>query len=69
MIKNYCGSGTNYICLPDESEFVSYTLGISNSQFYIYGPKYQIESDSPLAPLLDYNFPFVVCHVPTEYHI
>ena len=36
------GGGANYICLPDEPEFLSYTPGISDHQSYIYGTEYEI---------------------------
>ena len=36
------GGGANYICLPDEPEFLSYTLGISDEQSYIYGAEYAV---------------------------
>ena len=35
------GGEANYICLPDEPEFLSYTPDISNEQFYIYGTEYE----------------------------
>ena len=40
---DYYGGGANYICLPDEPEFLSYTPGASQHQSYIYGVEYQTE--------------------------
>ena len=63
------GGGANYICLPDEPEFLSYTPGESNQQSYIYGAEYQSNeggSNGPLASLHDHNVPCVVCYVSTR---
>ena len=62
---NQFGGGANYICLPNEPEFLSYTPGISDSQSYIYGTEYQTQA-GPLSPLKDHNVPCVVCYVSTR---
>ena len=59
------GGGANYICLPNEPEFLSYTPGMSDSQSYIYGTEYQTQA-GPLSPLKDHNVPCVVCYVSTR---
>ena len=61
------GSGANFICLPDEPEFLQYTHGISQYLSYIYGAEYEIfNNNGPLAPLYDHNVPCVVCYVSTR---
>ena len=59
------GGGANYICLPDEPEFLSYTPGISDAQSYIYGSEYETYY-GPFAPLNDHNVPCVVCYASTR---
>ena len=59
------GGGANYICLPGEPEFLSYTPGISDAQSYIYRSEYETYY-GPFAPLNDHNVPCVVCYVSTE---
>ena len=56
---NQFGGGANYICLPNEPEFLSYTPGMSDSQSYIYGTEYQTQA-GPLSPLKDHNVPYVM---------
>ena len=57
------GSEANYIWLPDQPEYLSYTSGVSDFQPYIYGAEYQPYSEGPLAPHHDQNVPCVVCYV------
>ena len=59
------GGGANYICLPDEPEFLSYKPGISDSQSYIYGAEYEAYN-GPLSSLNEHNVPCVVCYVSTR---
>ena len=59
------GGGANYICLPNEPEFLSYTPGVYQWQSYMYGAEYQTNG-GPLAPLHDHNVPCVVCYVSTR---
>ena len=59
------GDGANYICLPDEPQFLSYTPGIYHDHSYIYGAKHQTNG-GPLSPLHDHNVPCVVCYVSTR---
>ena len=65
--NNY-GGGANYICLPDQPEFLSYTPGIPQYQSYIYGAEYQTNNvdKGPLASLHDHNVPCVVCYASTR---
>ena len=59
------GGGANYICLPDEPEFLSYTPGISEHQSYIYGAEYDAYG-GPFSPRNEHNVPCVVCYVSTR---
>ena len=61
------GGGANYICLPDEPEFLSYIPGIAEDQSYIYGAEYQ--NSGPLSSLHDHNVPCVVCYASTRISI
>ena len=56
------GGGANYICLPDEPEFLSYTPGVYQYQSYIYGAEYETYS-GPVHALQNHNVPCVVCYV------
>ena len=60
---SHTGGGANYICLPDQPEYLSYTPGVSDGQSNIYGVEYQPYSEGPLAPLHNQNVPCVVCYV------
>ena len=62
----YTGGGANYICLPDEPEFLAYVSGTSNFQSFIYGAEYQIHSEGPSNHLHDRNIPCVVCYASTR---
>ena len=59
------GGGANYICLPNQPEFLSYTPGVYQWQSYIYGAEYETYG-GPLGPLQDHNVPCVVCYVSTR---
>ena len=59
------GGGANYICLPNEPEFLSYTPGISDEQSYIYGTEYEPHG-GPFSSLHNHNVPCVVCYVSTR---
>ena len=61
------GGGANYICLPDEPEFLSYIPGIAEDQSYIYEAEYQ--NSGPLSSLHDHNVPCVVCYASTRISI
>ena len=61
------GGGANYICLPNEPEFLSYTPGTSTIQSYIYGAEYETyQNGGPFTPLHNHNIPCVVCYVSTR---
>ena len=59
------GGGANYICLPDQPEFLSYTPGVYEYQSYIYGAGYETYN-GPLSPHYEHNVPCVVCYVSTR---
>ena len=60
---SHTGGGANYICLPDEPEFLFYVPGTSDQQSYIYGAEYQPEGVGPLNRLHEQNVPCAVCYV------
>ena len=59
------GGGANYICLPDQPEFLSYTPGVYEHQSYIYGAEYDAYG-GPFSPRNEHNVPCVVCYVSTR---
>ena len=52
------GSGTGYLCMPDDPEYDTYRAG-----FQSYSPLYGVEYESPVSEtnLHDYNVPCAVC--------
>ena len=60
---DHSGGAAEYICLPDDPEFLGYTQGTSTHQAYIYGAEYQLGNGEPLKSIHDYNVPCVVCYV------
>ena len=64
---DHSGGGANYICLPDEPEFLSYIPGTSQWQSYIHGTEYEAYDNSgPLKQLHNHNVPCAVCYVSTR---
>ena len=35
------GGGAEYLCLPDDPNYLSYTNGVQDSRSYLYGAEYQ----------------------------
>ena len=60
------GGGANYICLPNQPEFLSYMPGVHQYQSYIYGVEYETYENGPLASIHDHNAPCAVCYVSTR---
>ena len=59
------GGGANYICLPDEPEFLTYTPGVHQWQSYIYGAEYET-CGGPFASVCNHNVPCAVCYASTR---
>ena len=60
---DHYGGAAEYICLPDDPEFLTYTQGTSGRQAYIYGTEYEAGNGEPLKSLDEQNVPCVVCYV------
>ena len=59
----HSGGGANYICMPNDPEYSSYTNG-SQGYSYVYGTEYE---GPPLAPgMIQHNAPCAVCDVPDK---
>ena len=59
------GGGANYLCLPEQPQYSSYTAGTQVGRAYLYGAEYEtggIYANSPLQPLHDHNVPCAVCY-------
>ena len=65
-LYSHTGGGANYICLPDEPEFLPYVSGTSDFQSFVYGAEYQIHGHGPSNQLHDHNIPCVVCYASTR---
>ncbi|XP_041379664.1 uncharacterized protein LOC121392576 [Gigantopelta aegis] len=64
------GGGANYICLPNEPEFLSYTPGTSTIQVYIYGAEYETyQNGGPFTSTSQSHIPVSYAMFPLEYHI
>jgi len=60
----HTGSGTNYICMPDEPEYYS-SGNPAKFTARVYGAEYET-SGSPLASLEEHNVPCAVCTAKRE---
>ena len=59
------GGGANYLCLPEQPQYSTYTAGTQVGRAYLYGTEYEtggIYANSPLQPLHDRNVPCAVCY-------
>ncbi len=60
--QDHRGGGSNYICLPDEPEFLSTTSGVQGDRSYVYGTAYNTANSPPaLGNLIGSNAPCAVC--------
>ncbi len=61
---NNAGGGGNYICLPDDPDFLQVTLGLDNRRNRVHGAEYHTQNPSPaFEDLHDFNVPCVACHI------
>ena len=60
------GSGANYLCLPDDPNYLRYTNGGQGDRAYVYGAEYQTYDSAPLSSLLHHNVPCAVCYASTR---
>ena len=58
---NQRGGGADYLCLPDDPNYLSYTNGGQGNRAYLYGAEYQTYESAPLSTVLNHNVPCAVC--------
>ena len=60
------GGGANYLCLPDQPQYSTYTPGTQIGRAHLYGAEYQTGilgyANSPLISVHDHNVPCAVCY-------
>ena len=61
---NEKGGGANYLCLPEQPQYSTYTAGIQTYTAHLYGAEY--EANSPLHSLHNHNVPCAVCYTSTR---
>ena len=63
------GGGANYLCLPEQPQYSTYTAGTQSGRAFLYGAEYQTGggySNSPLRSFHDHNVPCAVCYTSTR---
>ena len=66
---NNRGGGANYLCLPEQPQYSTYTAGIqSNGRAHLYGAEYEAGSytTGPLISVHNHNVPCAVCYASTR---
>ena len=61
------GGGANYLCLPEQTQYSTFTTGTQNGRAYLYGAEYQTGSPysadiGPLHSVTQHNVPCAVCY-------
>jgi len=61
------GGGANYLCLPEQPQYSTYTAGTQYRAF-LYGAEYQTAGldNGPLRSVNNYNVPCAVCYASTR---
>ena len=67
------GGGANYLCLPEQPQYSTFTTGAQSARAYLYGAEYETGGASPghigvgpLSSFHDHNVPCAVCHTLTR---
>ena len=63
------GGGANYLCLPEQPQYSTYTAGTQAGRAFLYGAEYQTylyDNSGPLRPVHDHNVPCAVCYASTR---
>ena len=63
---NQNGGGANYLCLPDDPNYLRYTNGVQSSRSYLYGAEYDSAENAPLSAFYAHNVPCAVCYASTR---
>ncbi|XP_077998536.1 uncharacterized protein LOC144451536 [Glandiceps talaboti] len=60
------GSGSNYLCMPEEPVYDETVSGVSGTGARLYGGEYQTHSFGPMSQLADHDPPCSVCRITTR---
>ena len=62
------GGGANYLCLPEQPQYSTFTAGTQSGRAYLYGAEYQTggNDNGPLTSVHDHNVPCAVCYTSTR---
>ena len=65
------GGGANYLCLPEQPEYSTYTAGTQSLRAHLYGAEYETGLTNPgeigpLSAVNDHNVPCAVCYTSTR---
>ena len=62
------GGGANYLCLPEQPQYSTYTAGSQSGRAYLYGAEYHTTGldNGPLRSFHDHNVPCAVCYTSTR---
>ena len=62
----HSGGAADYLCLPDDPNYLRYTNGVQVSRSYLYGAEYEPWDSAPLSAVGDHNVPCAVCYASTR---
>jgi len=63
------GGGANYICLPEQPQYSTYTAGRQSGRAFLYGAEYETSGGiqtGPLRSVHDHNVPCAICYASTR---
>ena len=65
------GGGANYLCLPEQPQYSTFTTGVQTGRAYLYGAEYQTGSPhhadtGPFHSVAQHNVPCAVCYTSTR---
>ena len=58
---DHTGSGSNYLCLPEDPEYNNYEAGVNLGRAYIYSAEYQTFEFPQFAGKYQHDVPCAVC--------
>jgi len=61
----HAGGGAEYLCLPNDPDYLTYRDGAQSSRSYLYGAEYET-NDGPLSAVNEHNVPCAVCYASTR---
>ena len=65
------GGGANYLCVPEQPQYLSYTPGTQNGRAFLYGAEYETGGshsgdNGPFQSVAEHNVPCAVCYTSTR---